>query len=416
MQLLGELHVHNVYIEGINQFERRNLSMPKIVRSLISAVTVTLLLFSTIIFLPDSTKACPPPIPATLLELYLTSDLIVLADVLDENIVEKTYETEEGFSAQVRRNLRIINTYKGKASEQISFIKSEYRSKETVSENSDAEYSDYEFELNKGVYNISIGHQYLFFLTKDEAGKMYPTDYLLGIKNVAGKLDVFERNFAELNKISASRKNKLARLTEWLVKGLEEPETLWDNSYDLNKSLSSFEQTEDTEEKIEKDFVLDQSFNIYNPAIIQSLSDSQKARISNVLINEIQKSLSGQKNRGIDYNLTNVAASWDQLNLAIYGFGALKSLENDDADKKDMLMQFLTNVVDDRELYEMYYEFSSKSYELSEYKNQKKSLQSKEVLETKQTIIKTFDNFQKRFEFMLARNFEPVVEEEESEV
>lgn len=376
-------------------------------RLFFTAILVALLLFSPFI-VPSSAQACPVRIPSTLLSLYLESDLIILADYKSEQITGRENEDENGFYASLERDLDVIQILKGKENlKQITFSDNEYRSK------SDVTVASY----GSGTTPI-IGNRYLFFLTKDEEISKYRlTDKMSAVKDVEGKFGVYEKSISELKAIVANEKNQLANLNEWLVKGLEEPVTRWDSTYDIYRSFNILNwETENPEDMDDIPFRLGKYSQVYTSAIAKNITDSQKNRICALLFESLQKAWfsADSDDTYIDYRLTSIVSSWDKSRLAIYGFSILQSINKEDSSKRKRIMDFISDVIDDEELSSIYYDYIEKVDEIDSQNDEtttpeaKKELSS--LLETRNSLFK---NFNDRFQFMFVKNFEPVEETEE---
>lgn len=378
--------------------------MLKQIRIVFSAFLIATFFISTFIFSPKNTQACPVRIPSTLLSLYLQSDLIVLADFTDEEILKRENENKHGFYAQLEKDLVITKVLKGKTdSEEISFTIYEYRSKKVLSNNSRVKRFPVIFSRfgRRLTPHMTIGNQYLFFLRRNTNGKYYLVDNIDAVKNVDETLEIYEKNINELETIVNTKENQLANLTEWIVKGLEETVLRWDAIQDLYTSSNSldYERRNPNNKVNQSPFVLDKNFRAYTSVIAKSLNDSQKARISALLSEEIQNSFYGQKPKRIDYRLTRIVRNWDKASLATNAFTILQSLDETEFEKKKLVMEFISNVIDDNKLREIYYQYTRIQAGNSPAK-------VKEVLLNAR--IRKLEEYNKQFQALLMRNFEPI--------
>lgn len=375
------------------------------------SATLIAFLFVFLFITPNSARACMEE-PQTLLTLYLNSDVIILADYESAKILQKEDVTEYGYWLELQSTLNVVRILKGqKDLEKVSFIKHEYRSTEATTaesdELSDSYDSDYDNYVN--IEDIKPGDRYLFFLTKDEEGgeNYVLTDYMSGVKDASGKLDVYEKSINELKSISESKENQTEKLAEWLVKSIEEPITRQDGISDLAESFYSMDYTEEENSEVpDEPSVLDQTFSMYSSQVSKKLTDSQKFRVSSVLYSMLQQSWFSEKPQYVPYGIATILGSFDKPQLAIYSFNMLRNIDEQDFERRKMVMSFISDVIGDEDLNSIYYAFMEIDYDLTaEDKKTKEELKAYDV--KRNTLM---GNFEKRFEFMMARNFQPVTE------
>jgi hypothetical protein len=374
-------------------------------RLYLSAIFASVVLFSVIV--STSVRACED-IPQTLLSLYVNSDYVVLADYVSDGATVKSNEDEYGYSYEIERNLSIVKILKGTEDlRTVTFSSYEYHSNpnQEAAEN-DAEYEHFQenyFDITK----IKVGKQYLFFLTKDkETGKFGVSDYTSGVKDVAGKFEVYEKRLNELKSIIASKENQNERLAEWMISNIEEPETRQDGINDLAESYYSMGY--DDEGTAEPAAIVsgeDQSIN--TSGVAKALTDSQKARISSTLYPMLQEAWFAAQSRYADFAISTILGSINKSRLAIYTFNMMKSVDKSDSARRIIIMEFLINTVSDQKLSDIYYEFvkvDSDLTELTKETSAKAKLQIKMTTQKRNTLLR---DFEKRFQFMYQRNFLP---------
>ncbi len=378
-----------------------------------SVMVAALVLVSLLV--TTNVKACEEP-PQTLLSLYMNSDLVILAKYESNGEGKKTYEDEYGYTLESERNLSVIKILKGqKDLETVSFMFSEYHSNpnQPVSEGDVEDYHQMDenyFDVSK----IKTGNQYLFFLKMNsETGKYDVSDYVSGAKDVAGKSGIYEKSLDELRDIAENKENQLARLSEWIVKNLEEPELREDSIRDLSDSFYGMTyQEEDASFKDQGPFVINEGYGVYTVNVAKTLSQSQKARISSVLYPMLQESWFAAKPEYADYGISVILGSINKPRLAMHAFNMMQSVGKEDIERKRIIMEFLISTVEDSELTSTYYEYLDLEEKINEEKAKttpESKKQLKTMIETRSTLLKNFD---KRFKFMLDRNFVPVPEKE----
>ncbi len=378
-----------------------------------SAMVAAMVLVSLLV--TTNVKACEE-LPQTLLSLYMNSDLVILAKYESNGEAKKTYEDEYGYTMEAERNLSVIKVLKGQNDlKAVSFMFSEYHSNpnQPVYE---GEMEDYH-QMDENYFNVSkikIGNEYLFFLTKDKESGVYGvTDYISGAKEVAGKLEIYEKSLDELREIVENKENQLARLSEWIVKNLEEPELREDSLRDLSDSF--YGMTYQEEEAIYKDkgpFVINEGYGVYTVGVAKTLSQSQKARISSVLYPMLQEAWFAPKPQYGDYGISVILGSINKPRLAMHAFNMMQSVGKEDLERKRIITDFLISTVEDSELNSIYYDYLDLEEKIKEEKvktTPEAKKQLKTMIETRNTLLKSFD---KRFKFMLDRNFVPVPEKE----
>ncbi len=372
-------------------------------RYYVSATFASLVLFSLLV--TPNVRACED-IPQTLLSVYMNSDLVILATYESDGAILKSNEDEYGYSLEIDRNLVIDKVLKGPEDlKKISFSNDEYHSIQTepVEEFEDEFNHENYFDVTK----INIGRQYLFFLTKNkENEKYYISDYSSGVKDVAGKFELYEKSLNELNSIVAEKKNQKVRLTEWIVKNIEEPEFRLDGVRDLAESFYAMNyQDESAELKVDGPFAFNEDYNTYTNGVALALSESQKARISSTLYPVLQESWFAAKPSYVDYSISTILGSINKSRLAVHTYNMMKSVDKNDSSRKMIIMEFLSDTVSDKALSEIYYEFVGVENELSELSKDtsvKAKSQIKLKTEKRNSLLRDFD---KRFRFMHQRNF-----------
>ncbi len=361
-------------------------------------------LFVFLFIAPKTARACAEE-PQTLLSLYLQSDLIILAEYEGNRIIKQEEESEYGSWVEVGHNLRIVKILKGPAGlETVSFANHEFRpvpnANPTEEEPTEGEhpYDETYVDISK----IQSGDQHLYFLTKFEEANSYGlADYASAVKDVRGKLEIYETSINDLNEISASKENQLEKLAEWLVKAVEEPETRDDAIGDLAQSFYNYgEEVEDAETPVP---AFDKNFSIYYSKIDKILTDAQKSRISSVLYQMLSESWFAQQPEYANYGIAFILKSFDHSSVAVYSYNMYQNIDKSDPERKKIVMGFLTEVVEDEGLREIYYSFMDTEYE-PEAKEPKTAEELEAKAELKENLLKKFDQ---RFEVMMARNFKP---------
>lgn len=348
----------------------------------ISAATAFfVLLFSAFVLQPASisarTRKCPAPIPDSLLTLYLKSDLVVTASLESEKVLKMTAEHEYGSYYDVERNLDIDKTFKGQKSDSAAYKTSEYKPK-----NADAS----EAVAEENEYSLKTGEKALFFLIKNaESGYYELAHYSAAVKQLNGAdLNLYEKRVKELKSILGKDKDRHARLGEWLVRLIEEKATREEGVRDLLASftLSDYEseyveEVTDVKENAEqhaeqsaeakteeiadkKPAPFDKNFRTANaPEIAATLTDSQKARVSNVLFGLLSNDLAqlngaeGEEYVSPDYELISLVARWDKQNFAMSLFANLQNSGGTNSRKDVYLMRAIANFLADDNLYMM---------------------------------------------------------------
>lgn len=350
--------------------------MPYFQRSFASVAVIFVLLIS-LCALPEtvSAKRCPMSIPDSLLRLYLKSDLVVIASIKSEKTSKMIGENENGSYFNVEKNLHVTETLKGQKLDSTAFKILKY--KPTNPENVDIiseEADDY----------ASIGDKALFFLTKNTENSFYElADYSSAVKKLDDDaLNVYIKRIKELKQIQAAKKNQLAKLTEWLVRLIEEPATRAEGTVDLQASFSALEyereeKEENADEKenvsVKEPILLDKDFTAESTSeMAKLLTDSQKQRISGALsslINDDLVKFNNAENKeeiAPDYTFINLVRNWDKTIFAMNSFAFLQNTDDSNYRKVSYLLNIIAIFLDDEELYSISNDYES---ELSEDAN-----------------------------------------------
>ena len=338
--------------------------MLKRFRFLVSANLVAVLFISTLILSKsDSVKACPPPEPKTLLELYLQSDLIFVADITDEKDGKVLIDDKNYYRVEIIRNLKISSALKGSPPRNFVFTDSEYRDKKPVEPAADDE-SELNYEYfhygYKGYSELKSGQSYLFFFSKNtETNEFFLTDQISGYKKLSdADLFIHKKRINELKSIIRNKENQLDEITRWLIRLIEEPSTRWDGVYDLNASFESVEYNDENEDEDEdtsetkEAFVIDKNFSSSTPEIARNLSGSQKEYISTLTFSSFHQEIDSGFSR-YSYNLSNLAGRWDKSRLAMYAFSFLQTADKTDTARVNSIMEYISSVLEDGKLYQI---------------------------------------------------------------
>lgn len=383
----------------------------------LSAIFTAVLLTAFVFFSPQSAAACAEP-PATLLRLYLHSQLIVIADFHGDEPFVVESDDEYGSWGTIQRNLSVVRVIRGGTDlERLSFQSYEWKPKldETATDGTDEEMHEYDFGMKE--VELRPGGRYLFFLNQaeDEENEFYLADDYTGIKEISGKYSINLERLEKLQEIATSKEVQIGQLTEWLVTNIEDPITRYDGLSDLTESFYALKYEEDAvdpenPEQEVRPFALDENFTTYSPALAESLTDSQKSRISSVLFSSIQEAWFGGTSEQVDYSLTFMVGFWERPRLALYGYNMLQSLDPNDQDKKLQVMEFISNIVEDESLSSAYYEYYEVHHAIAEQMKSDVDVQEelKANIAKRDELIGSFDQ---RFQFMYGRNFEPETEQ-----
>jgi hypothetical protein len=336
--------------------------MPKYSRLFTSTALITFLFFSSLLLSNvEQAEACGGPLPQTLLELFLNSDLAVIADVTSEEIPKNDGEYESAIYSDVRKNLRLIKIYKGQHAENLSVTNSEYF---------------FQIKNEDGVNTGEIGrsgallpgNRYLLFLQKNKESGEYglaPTGSAYRELDAADE-DTYDRRLSDLAAILKTRKVQSTALAEWLVKLAEEPKTLYDGTTDLLRSVDSVYRLDAKTDPRDKEtpFLLTKYSQVPSPEIAESLTDSQKQRISSILDTQVRDLLAGSQEEdgggyAPDYGLVRLVSAWDREQLTMRAYALLLNSDPAAANRVLVLMSLMVFAVDDNELYSIYERYES---------------------------------------------------------
>ncbi len=361
-----------------------------------AAFVAVLLVFTLFLTIPVSINACEDSPPATLLSLYMSSDLIVVVNLTGEKDGKITADENDYYFVEINRNLRVSNVLKGKSRSSLVFTQTEFRYKTGQTDEYETEqYFPYGYKWHQ---KLQVGERYLIFLKRNAETKQYElTDEVSGAKKLNDyELSVHERRIEELASIIGKKENQLFALTEWILQNLEEEATRWDGVFMLNNSFEALEygsydeESEQPEKPRNKPFVIDRNFNGYTPEIAENLTDSQKNRISSVLFGSLGHSLFEKESDGFNYFFANVVKKWDKTRLAMYAFSILQTTEKTEFEKTKTAMNYLAAILGDEELYKIADRYPSADVQ-PEIEEQTEEIESSEIIENKavELIVET---------------------------
>ena len=179
-----------------------------------------------------------------------------------------------------------------------------------------------------------------------------------GVREFAGKSKLYESNLSELAAIASAKENQSALLTEWIVKSIENPETRNDGISDLAESFYGLTyQEEDPVYKDKGPFVVNDGYGIYTVGVAKNLTQSQKARVSAVLYPMLNEAWFAAEPQYANYGISSVLGGIGKSRLAVYAYNSLQSVGKEDSERKQIIMQFLTDTVADETLSKIYYDY-----------------------------------------------------------
>lgn len=330
-------------------------------RLFISASLIAALVGSFL--LPLNTKpvyACPVEPAPTLLELYMGNDLVVVADVISEEIVNREPESDLGDWAVFKKNIDVVTVYKGTPPEDLTFERSEYAT--PVRDETGAATGA------KERWNALLpGNRYMLFLQKDkDSGEYQLAPSFSSFRKIeAANEKLYDQRLNQLASILKAKKGQLPALTEWLVKLIEEPETRYDGTADIRYSFQGLHyQRDDGETDEEKaPFALTDYSSVNLPDIAESLTDSQKQRISAVLERSLQETLAAgdDDEESLDYDLVNLVTNWDRDQMTMRVNAMIQNSDPTDSKRINILMSFMNYAAYDDELSSLSYQYREAS-------------------------------------------------------
>lgn len=371
-----------------------------------SALVALLALAS--LLLTANVKACDEA-PLTLLSLYMNSDLIVVARYDSESEPKKNNEDEYGYSLETERKLVLTKVFKGqKDLKSVSFAFSQYVANPN---NSDAETETEEYEHEFDVSKIKIGGEYLFFLIKDkETGAYSVTDYVSGVKETGKNPASYEKNLSALEQIASAKENQYELLTEWIVKSIENPETREDGIGDLSESFYGLTyQDENPEFKGKGPFVVgEEGYGTYTVGVARHLTGAQKERVAAALYPMLQEAWFAETPQYVNYGVSAILGGINKSRLAVYAFNAMQSVGKSDFERRRNIGDFLSDTIGDEDFSKLLYDTSELETKIEEVKGVNTPQGRKQVKDLNLLRDLKLKEIDKRFKFLLGRNFAPV--------
>ena len=373
-----------------------------------SAIVAAFLLAS--LLMTSSVKACEEA-PQSLLSLYMNSDLIVIARYDSESEAKKANEDEYGYSLETERKLVFTKVFKGqKGLNSVSLAYSQYVSKPSQ-ETPETEEIVPEVEEYFDISKIKVGGEYMFFLTKNkETGAYSVTDYTSGVKEIDKNLSFYEKNLNELEQIVAAKENQYALLTEWIVRSIENKDSREDGIADLSESFYGLTyQEEDAQFKGKGPFVVtEEGYGTYTVGVAKHLTQSQKERVSAVLYTTLEEAWSAEKPQYVSHGISAILGGIDKARLAKYTYNFMQSGGKSDFEKRRMIGEFLTDFIADEAFSTLHYDIVELETKIEEAKGANTAQGIKQVKDLNLLRDVKLKELDKRFKFLLARNFVPV--------
>jgi hypothetical protein len=367
-------------------------------RSLVALSTIVSLL-TAMLLSPSSTYArrCPAEEPETLLSLYKTSEVIVIATfdrVEDVEIVEK----EATYTAvKTRSTYSVTSVLKGENRKQLILDDTDYRYEPAVPSESDTEApADPEVvvevdEAPAEEDKIEPGDTVMMFLADggEEEPGLRPVGYMEGIKELSGDtLRAYEARVNELNVIFRLSTNREAAIANWLVSVTEDPLTRWEGAFELLKSFeelewaeeaakeaaeadSSEESSEEISEADEVDTVVEESdvpesdLSVERQAVARAVTDGQKQILLYLLMNNLPEAKDGEKPGELEHGnavLLQLVQRWGDFQLATALLGQLRA-DAGDVYYKHSLMDTIARSLADPDLASIGEKYSDRLWE-----------------------------------------------------
>lgn len=329
-------------------------------RKMFSAAAIVSVVVAGLSFSPR-VQACPVDMPETLLSLYKSSSEIHLANFVKAEDVGVESESDGYSRVSVKRSFDISTTLKGDTRKMFETNDIEYRYqppadaavKEEAKDSDRPEDESPRGEAaegeSEGEKPMAAGDTVVLFLAergseededsvedqkrkkKDGEKEVRLVNLADGVRHIdAGDAAVYESLIKELNSIFSGReKGRDAQIAEWLIRSLEHPATRWDGARELDLSFDSldrvaaaeeYEKTRkeegekaDSDDDEEKPWVEESDGE--SAAIAKALTQSQKDRISNILLTQDENATSATIRDG-DAMLLRVVQRWGGPDVA----------------------------------------------------------------------------------------------------
>lgn len=379
-------------------------------RLYLSAVLAALVMVSML--MTTNVKACED-VPQTLLTLYMNSDLIAIAKYESESKPVKNNEDEYGYTLDSQRKLVLSKVFKGAQDLQsVAIPYSQYVPKPNQNNSeSEMEEEDYHDGDYFDVSKMKMGDEYLVFLRQNkETGEYDVTDYMSGIKETRKNLSFYEKNLGELEQIASAKENQYELLTEWIIKSIENEESREDAIADLAESFNGLSyQEEDAQYKGKGPFVVtEDGYGTFTVGVAKHLTPSQKERVSAVLYPMLQEAWFAEKPEYANYNISSILGGINKSRLAMYAYNAMQTVGKNDFERRQAINGFLSDAIGDEAFSNLTYEIQELETKIGEAKNVNTPIGRKQVKDLSLQRDLKIKELDKRFKFLLGRNFAPV--------
>jgi len=375
-----------------------------------SAVIAALVMVS--LLMTTNAKACEDA-PQTLLTLYMNSDLIAIARFESESKPVKNNEDEYGYTLDTQRKMVLSKIFKGAQDlKSVAIPYSQYVPKPNQNNSeSEMEEEDYHDADYFDVSKMKVGDEYLVFLKQNkETGEYDVTDYMSGVKETNKNLSFYEKNLGELQQIAAAKKNQYELLTEWIVKSIEDKESREDGISDLAESFNLMTyQDEDEQFKGKGPFVVSEDgYGTYTVGVAKHLTPAQKERISAVLYPMLQEAWFAETPEYANYQISSILGGINKSRLAVYTYNAMQTVGKNDFERRQTINGFLSDAIGDEGFSNLTYEIQELETKIGEAKEINTPIGRKQVKDLNLQRDLKIKELDKRFKFLLGRNFAPV--------
>jgi hypothetical protein len=322
------------------------------IRSFFGLFLVTVNILSA---LNSQVSACPYVPPKSLLTLYKTSDLIVVARASSPMVVKK----EEDYT-QIKIPLQITDTLKGE-SESTIFIFDDVWGKDRPS-------------------LLTQGKPILAFLKKsDKENNLYKgVDGRSSIDPLSEEeIVIYKSRISELANVLNEEHLDKAKLIDWIIRCIEEKATRWHGAYMLVNSFNAFNIKQEEESKLNQEpnlkTITELAANIKiswierqnseyseerNLELFENLTDEDKGRVIKVFF-ESKEMDSGKQ------LLFDLIKQWDKQRLFPYLLSSIKLhyISEENMYSNYQLMQFISEALDNEELKDIVEKYNDIYYE-----------------------------------------------------
>ena len=149
-------------------------------------------------------------------------------------------------------------------------------------------------------------------------------------------------------------------------------------------------------------------YGTYTVGVARHLTPAQKERVSAVLYPMLQEAWFAEKPEYANYAISSILGGINKSRLAVYTYNSMQSISKNDSERRRIIGDFLSDTIGDEGFSNILYETSQLEDKITEAKGVNTPQSRKQVKDLTLLRDAKLKELDKRFKFLLGRNFVPV--------